>query len=139
MPRLGIPIIYLLIGLLAACLLSCQQAEEHMPGVARMQIVMAQNRMPKPVYFLEDALHNQVSFELYFFDATGSLLTLPGQPQFLVNGQPFAGNSYRFTRAGQYTFTARFNNRVCDNQLVLTASAMRDYIDRLVINSFVPV
>ncbi|MBO0953282.1 M43 family zinc metalloprotease [Fibrella forsythiae] len=139
MPRLGKPLIYLLIGLLAAGLLSCQPPEKELPGVARMQIVLAQNQMPKPVYFLEDTTHNRVNFELYYFDASGSFLTLSDKPQFLVNGQPFAGSSYIFTRAGQYTFTARLNNRVCDNQLDLRVSPVREYIDHFVLSSFVPV
>ncbi|GAB4024677.1 M43 family zinc metalloprotease [Spirosoma koreense] len=117
---------------------SCRPKEDVLPGVANVQLVLSQNKRPLPVYFLEDTAHDQVSFQVYFFDDKGFFVTPTVTPEFLVNGIPIQGNTYRFRQAGQFTFTAKIGNRSSDNQLTLTAGKAVDLIREFTLTTAVP-
>lgn len=125
-------------GLCVVWLLSCQHKDDVLPGVARIQVVLAQNKPPLPVYFLEDTAHQQLTLEVYYFDVNNSFVRPNAKPQFLVNGKPLAGNTYTFSQPGQFTFTAQIGNRLSDNQLVVKAGYAADNISRFTIKSVVP-
>jgi len=127
----------LLLGLIALLLIRCQPKEDQLPGVARLQLVVAQGKQPLPIYFIEDSAHNQLTLDLFYFNANNSFVTPAASPQFLVNGKPMAGNTYTFSQVGQYIFTAQVGNRTSENQLVVNAGSVTDNISRFVIKTAV--
>ncbi|GAB3716950.1 hypothetical protein GCM10027592_58710 [Spirosoma flavus] len=131
--------IYLLtIGWLVCLLFSCQPKQDVLPGVASIQIVLFQNKKPRPFYFLEDGAHNQLRFEVYYFDEKGTFVQPAVTPQFLVNGIPIEADSFTLTKAGQFVVTAKIGNRTSDNQLRLEAGSATDYISRFELTTAVP-
>lgn len=128
----------LIAGLLIVLLTTCRSQDDVLPGVARIQLVVAQNKQPLPIYFLDDTAHNQLKLEVYYYDANNVFVTPTLTPQFLVNGQPIGGNSYTFEQAGQFTFTAKVGNRLSDNQITVSAGLAAETIDYFIINTAVP-
>ncbi|WP_461138997.1 hypothetical protein [Spirosoma pomorum] len=53
---------------ITTALVGCRQPEEKLPQGTTLQLVLAQNQPLKPVYFWEDSLQRQLSFELYHYD-----------------------------------------------------------------------
>lgn len=119
-------------------LVGCRPTQEEFPKGATLQLVLAKNQPLKPVYFWEDSLQRQMSFELYYFDQNQIFRPLNQSPQFLINGQPLAGNSFVFPAPGQYTVSAHLNNRTSDNQLIITVSKATDYLQTVRIKAAVP-
>jgi hypothetical protein len=116
----------LLIGLLVtAC--RPRQADSVLPQVASVSLVAMNNQ--QQLYFLEDSVNNTIQLRLTYYDSNKSIVNVTESPQFLVNGQPFAGDTYQFTRAGQYTFSAQIGNRSSNNTLgPITVGSVRDYV-----------
>lgn len=127
-------VICCLIGM-STSLLTCRPLPDEVLKGTSLQLVMAQNRPPKSIYFWEDSLQRQVSFELYYFDQNHLFTQLSETPQFLVNGQPIAGATLTFPGIGRYIVSARIKDRISDNQIVLTVSTATDYLQSLVIKA----
>jgi hypothetical protein len=115
--------------------LTCRPTADEVPKKARLQVVLTGNQPPKTVYFWEDSLHRQLSFELYYYDQNQAFTAPPEPPQFLVNGQPIAGNTFTFPGPGQYTVSARVKNRVSEDQLMLTVSRAADYLQQVLLKA----
>ncbi|GAB3756850.1 M43 family zinc metalloprotease [Spirosoma pomorum] len=114
---------------------TCRPPADEVSKKARLQLVLTGNKPLKPVYFWEDSLHRQLSLELYYYDQNQAFTAPPEPPQFLVDGQPFAGNTFVFPSPGQYTISARVKNRTSDNQLVLTVSRAADYLQKVILKA----
>ncbi|MBN8826531.1 MULTISPECIES: M43 family zinc metalloprotease [unclassified Spirosoma] len=121
--------------LLAMTILTCRPPADEVSKKARLQVVLMGNQPPKTVYFWEDSLHRQLSFELYYYDQNQAFTAPPAPPQFLVNGQVIAGNTFTFPEPGQYTISARVKNRVSEDQLVLTVSRAADYLRQVLLKA----
>ncbi|AUD00841.1 M43 family zinc metalloprotease [Spirosoma pollinicola] len=134
-PKLICPFI---VGWLFSLLLSCRSKENVLPGVASIQIILFQNKKPRPFYFLEDSAHNQLRFEVYYFDEKGTFIQPLATPQFLVNGSPIEADHFTLTKAGQFVFTAKIGNRISHNQLRVEAGSATDYISRFELTTAVP-
>lgn len=130
--------ILLLAILLSIGLFTCKPTDPGLPGVDKIQIILAKNGQPLPFYFLEDTAKRMVSFDVYYFDERGSYITVDGQPQFFVNGKPFSGNSYTLTHPGKYVFTAKVNNKTSSNGIELTVFTIAEYVKSFVLKSLVP-
>lgn len=117
--------------LLSTSLLTCRPLTDEVPQGGNLQLVMAQNQPAKPVYFWEDSLQRQVSFELYYFDQNHFFTHLSETPQFFVNSQLITGNTFTFPGVGHYIVSARFKGRMSDNQLVLTVSTAVAYLQTI--------
>jgi hypothetical protein len=91
------------------------------------------------LYFLEDSANNTIQLRLTYYDGNKSIINVTGSPQFFVNGQPFAGDTYQFTRAGQYTFSAQIGNRSSNNTLgPITVGSVHAYVSRFRMRTVVP-
>ncbi len=130
--------ILLLAIFLSIGLFTCKTTDPGLPGVDKIQIILAENKQPASIYFLEDSARNTVSFQVYFFDDRGVYITSTAQPQFFANGKPFSGNTFTFREPGKHVFTSKVNSKVSDNQIVLNVSRVADYVDRFVIKSLTP-
>lgn len=130
------PTWYVILWLLGVGLSTCKTpADQVLPQVAQIQLVIDNAR---PTYFLEDSLNNTVTLKLTFYDANRSVIIPTAQAQFFVNDQLISGNTYRFTQAGQYTFSARVGERPADNRLgPLRVGPVRDFISRLRLRTLV--
>ena len=132
------PTYLLAIGWLFSLLVSCHPKQDVLPEVASIQIVLSQNKKPKLFYFLEDSAHNQLRFEVYYFDDKGTFIQPLVTPQFLVNGSLIEADSFTLTKAGQFVVTAKIGNRTSNNQLSLETGSVTDYISRFELTTAVP-
>lgn len=120
-------------------LTDCRPTDDVLPNVARIQLVLAQNKQTLPIYFLEDSSRNRLALEVYYFDANNSFVTPVAVPTFSVNGKPLAGNTFVFKQAGQFTLTAQVGKRASDNQLVVNVGSAADNIRSFTIQAVVPL
>lgn len=127
------------LGWLVSLVAGCHAKEDVLPGVASMQILLFQNKKPQPFYFLEDSTHNQLRFQVYYFDDRGGFIQPVATTQFLVNGSPIPSNTFTLTKAGQFVFTAKVGNRISDNQLSVEAGPIGEYIGRFELTTAVPL
>jgi hypothetical protein len=128
-------ILLLWLFVLTTGILTCRPPADEVPKGARLQLVFSTDQTLRTVYFWEDSLHRQVRFDAYYFDQNQAFTDPPEAPQFLVNGQPFSGNTFTFPQPGQYVFSARVKNRTSDNQFVLTVSRAADYLQQVIIKA----
>jgi hypothetical protein len=126
----------LFIGLIvSAC--RPKQDEQLLPQVASISL-FAENNQQK-FYFLEDVANNTIRLRLTYYDANKSVITVTETPQFFVNGQPLTGDTYRFDKAGQYTFSAKVGDRTSDNTLgPIQVASVQNYVGRVRIRTTVP-
>ncbi|WP_461137843.1 M43 family zinc metalloprotease [Spirosoma pomorum] len=126
----------ILIGLfVSAC--RPKQDEQLLPQIASISL-FAENNQQK-FYLLEDAANNTIRLRLTYYDAGKSVVTVAETPQFFVNGQPFTGDTYRFDKAGQYTFSAKIGTRTSDNTLgPIQVASVQDYVGKVRVRTAVP-
>ncbi len=131
--------LYLLVPGLLFLLWTCKPkpTDTVLPGVARIRI--SANTNQQQVYFVENPAPNQIILDVTYYDANNSVVTTTVTPQFLVNGQAFAGNTYTLNQVGQYTFTALAGDKASENLVgPLIVSRVADYVSTFTAKVAVP-